>query len=132
MLPIGYSTAKLNGAAMISSVQTALSALQAFDKKIESNANNIANSNTEGFKRTRVTLSNTEPNGVKAHVEKTTNPGPTVYTQTGTGHEMVELSNVDLGKELPEMVMNMHHYKANLKALQESEELLNSILDLKG
>ena len=38
---------------MISAYQTALSGLQAFSTKLQSNGNNIANANTDGFKRIR-------------------------------------------------------------------------------
>lgn len=117
---------------MISTVQSAMSALQAFGKKIESNANNIANSNTEGYKRTQVHLSTMEPNGVQATVEKTTTPGTMVYDQTARGYELIEQSNVDLGRELPEMMLNTHFYQANLKTLQATDELLSSVLDIKG
>jgi len=108
---------------MLSSIQSAMSALQAFGKKIESNANNIANSNTEGYKH---------PNGVKTKVEKTTNPGTMIYDQTPKGFEMIEQSNVDLGRELPEMMLNTHFYEANIKTLQAADELTSSILDIKG
>lgn len=121
-----------DGVKMISSIQSAMSALQAFGKKIESNANNIANSNTEGFKQTRVILSDVEPNGVKATVEKTTNPGTMVYDQTPSGFEPIEQSNVDLGREFPEMMLNTHFYEANLKTLQAADELLSNVLDIKG
>ncbi len=117
---------------MLSSIQSAMSALQAFGKKIESNANNIANSNTEGYKRTRVVLSEMDPNGVKTKVEKTTNPGTMIYDQTPKGFEMIEQSNVDLGRELPEMMLNTHFYEANIKTLQAADELTSSILDIKG
>ncbi len=117
---------------MISSIQSALSALHAFGTKINANANNIANSNTEGYKRTRVTLADMQPQGVKPTVEKTTNSGPQVYDQTPQGFELIELSNVDLGRELPEMMLNTHYYTANLKTLQTTDELLSSVLDIKG
>ncbi len=117
---------------MISAIQSALSGLQAFGTRIQSNANNVANANSEGYKRTQVHLSNTEPNGVNATVEKTTSPGPKIYDQTSNGLELIEQSNVDLGRELPEMMLNARYYEANLKTLQTSEELLANILDIKG
>lgn len=116
---------------MISAFQSALTGLQAFGIKIQSNANNIANSATEGYKRTQVNLSSLESNGVVAEVTKSQNTGPLVYDQTHLGLELVEQSNVDLGREIPDMMLNTNLYKANLKTIQTADELFKSVLDLK-
>jgi flagellar basal-body rod protein FlgC len=117
---------------MISATQSALSALQAYSTKIEANSNNVANRATEGYKRTRVTLSENQQGGVRTNIQKTDTPGPTIYDQTATGLERIELSNVDLGREFPEMMMNTHFFKANLKTLQTADVLFGNILDLKA
>ena len=117
---------------MISAMQSALSALQAFGTRIQSNANNIANSSSEGYKRTRVTLETVDPNGVRAQVNRPEIPGPMVYEQTSNGLELIEQSNVELSSELPEMLLNTNFYKANLKTLQTADELIGSVLDLKA
>lgn len=117
---------------MISSLQSALSALQAYGTRIQSNANNIANSSTEGFKRTRVLLEDMDPNGVRAVVEKSLEPGPMVYEETSKGLDLIELSNVDISNELPSMMLNMAFYKANLRTLQTADELMGTVLDLKA
>ena len=64
---------------MISASSSALSALQAFGTKIQSNANNIANANTDGYKKTRVNLASKALQGVQAEIEKSKMAGPTVY-----------------------------------------------------
>ena len=117
---------------MISASSTALSALQAFGTKLQSNANNIANANTNGYKKTRVTLANTASQGVQAQVEKSSTVGPTVYQEGQSGLEPVELSNVDLGNELPEMDLSSIYYKANLKTIQVGDEMLGSLLQIKA
>jgi len=117
---------------VITATQSALSALQAFGTKLQSNANNIANVSSEGFKKTRVTLTNQEPQGVKASVDKIDTPGTMTPEQTSTGMELVELSNVDLGQELPEASINSRFYQANLKTLQVADEMLGSLLKLKA
>jgi flagellar hook protein FlgE len=117
---------------MISALQSAVSALQAYGTKIDANSNNIANSATPEYKRTRVTLSNVEPTGVRANVSKLETKGTEVYEQTTDGLELTELSNVDLGRELPEMMLNTHFYKANLKTIETTDQLLSSVLDLKA
>ena len=117
---------------MIPPVHSALSALQAYGTKIQANANNIANSGTEGYKRTRVTLATTEANGVKTVLDKPDIEGPMIYEQTGNGLELIEQSNVDLGREFPEMMLNTHFYTANLKTLQTADRMLESVLNIKA
>ncbi len=117
---------------MISAMQSALSALQAYGTKIEANAGNIANGATEGYKRTRVTLASIEAGGVKAAADTPDFPGPKVYTETADGLELIEQSNVELSSELPQMMMNSHYYTANLKSLQAADELLDNVLNLKA
>ncbi len=118
---------------MIQAAQnSALMALNAFSTKVQSNANNIANANTDGFKKTRVTLQSVDPNGVEPSVGKITTPGPVKYEQTSNGSEPVEMSNVDLGEEIPDMMLNSNFYQANLKSLQTSNEMAGSLLNIKG
>jgi flagellar hook protein FlgE len=117
---------------MISAYQSALSALKAYGTRIQSNANNVANADTDGFKKTRVILSEAAPQGVKADVEKINTPGPVAFTETGGEEGMVEMSNVDIGRELPEMALNSRMYEANLKTIQTVDEMTASLLKLKA
>jgi flagellar hook protein FlgE len=117
---------------MISAFQSALSGLHAFGTKVQSNSNNIANASTDGFKRTRVILESTQAHGVKAQVEKINNPSPKVFQEGAEGPYPVELSNVDLGRELPEMYLNSQMYKANLKTLQTVDNMLGHLLETKS
>lgn len=117
---------------MISAYNSAVTALNAFGTKVQSNGNNIANANTNEFKRTRVTNSTTETQGVKPVVEKVNTPGPLAYEETGEGSELVELSNVDLATEITDMNLNSHFYKANLKTIQTVDEMTGDLLNIKS
>lgn len=117
---------------MISGFNSALSALQTYSTKVQSNSNNIANSNTDGFKKTRVTAASVEPEGVKAQVDTVNIAGPSATEQTGEGSELVELSNVDLAEEITDMNLNSNIYKANLKTLQTLDEMTGTLLDTKS
>lgn len=117
---------------MISTFQSALSGLQAFATRLHSNANNIANSSTEQFKRTRVLLGADQFRGVQTQVEKVLTPGAEIHTQTAAGEELVELSNVDLAGELTELNLNKTLYAANLKTIQVTDDMFNSLLKLKA
>lgn len=116
---------------MIPAVNSAVSGLQAFGTKINSNANNIANASSEGYKKTRVTLSNQTSQGVKATVETVDSPGMMRLEETKEGSEIVELSNVDLAEELPESQLNSRFYQANLKTLQTADEMTESLINIK-
>lgn len=117
---------------MISGIYSALSGLLSFGKKVESNADNIANVNTDGFKKTRVLLEEQQNQGVKPKVERVDEPGPVVMEQSSEGWVEVEQSNVDLGSELLDMQRNQRMYEANLKTLKVADELQKSILDIES
>lgn len=117
---------------MIVGMYSSISGLRSFEKQLESITDNVANINTDEFKKTRVTLYEGKPLGVTPHVERTLTPGPMVYEETGNGLEMVEKSNVDLGEELPRLMLTKRYYQANLKLIRTEDEMLGSLLDVKG
>lgn len=118
---------------VISGVNSALAGLGAIQKKIEANAGNVANVNTDGFKKDRVTLSGQAFGiGPMARTEKVEASGPTVYERTPAGGEPVEKSNVDLAGELPSLALNRRFFEANLKTIKVADELLGNLLDIKG
>ena len=117
------------GMKMISAYQSATSALQAFGTRINSNANNIANSQTEGYKRTNVTLAAPSQGGVQATVAKVNTQGP-MAGGAESGTPPIEQSNVDLVSELTDMTLNADYYKANLKTIQTADQMSKSLLDI--
>ncbi len=117
---------------MISAYQSALTGLSAFSTKIQSNGNNIANANTNGFKKTKVNNESVLPQGVKAQVTKDSTPGTSVFQETSKGTELVELSNVDLATELVDMNVNSSMYKANLKTIETVNDMTGTLLNLKS
>ncbi|OGQ86459.1 MAG: flagellar biosynthesis protein FlgC [Deltaproteobacteria bacterium RIFOXYD12_FULL_56_24] len=117
---------------MISGIHSALSGLTAIQKKIEANVNNVANVNTDGYKKIRVTLQEQEPHGIEAVARQIQTPGPMVYEQTATGEALVEKSNVELSEELPSMMLSRRFFQANLKTMQVRDETLGNLLDIKS
>ena len=117
---------------MNSIFSTAASALRAYGVKIQSNANNIANANTDGFKKTRTLLSSQEPAGVQATTQQTTTSGPIVPEELPSDTGYVELSNVDLAEELVDMKISSTTYSANLKTLKTADEMTQSLIDIKS
>ena len=117
---------------MIGGVYSGLSALQAIQKKVDSIANNTANVNTDGFKKTQVNLKEASPQGVKAEIRKVETPGPLVYERGPQGVEQVEKSNVELTEEIPNLMLSKRAFQANVKAIQAADEMLGYLLDVKG
>jgi len=115
----------------ISGIYAAIQGLFGFQKKVEASAHTIANVDTDGFKRTRVTLQDQAPYGVEPRVETIDTPGTVVVEQTPAGNVPVEKSNVDLARELTELQYNQHLYEANLKSLQTQMDLEDTVLDIK-
>ena len=117
---------------MISSIYSSISALFGFQTKVASTANNVANIDTDGYKKTRVTLHEGQTQGVSVNIQQVDEPGPMVYEQTNEGQVLVEKSNVDLTEELPNLMLAKRFYQANLKVLKTEDEMLGSLLDIKS
>lgn len=116
---------------MVSAIHTALSGLTAFAKQIEVAAHNVANVNTDGFKKSRTEFVEMQSAGVLPVVEKDNSAGPTVLKDMGHGPTQVELSNVDLGQETVSQIIAQRGFEANLRTLRTADDLLGSILDIK-
>ena len=117
---------------MISPLSAATTALSAFNKKMSSTANNIANVISDGYKKSRVNLQEGANGGVTAQVQQIDTPGPLKETiQNGEVVE-TESSNVDLAEELTEMIPTKAAYSANLKSIRTQEEMMGSLLDILG
>ena len=116
---------------MISAIHTALSGLTAFAKQVEVSAHNVANVNTDGFKKSRTEFVEVETGGVLPVVHKDDSSGPAVLKDTGYGLAQVELSNVDLGEEVVNQIIAQRGFEANLRTLKTADDILGSIIDTK-
>lgn len=117
---------------MISSVGSTLSALKAFGKKMDVIANNVANVETEEFKKSRATLVEGPESNVKVEITQPEDPGPTVVEVKNGQIEEKELSNVDLSEEIPQTIVAQRGYEANLTTIRTHDEMLKSVLDIFG
>jgi flagellar hook protein FlgE len=118
------------GFAMINATNNSLSALNAYSKKMDVTANNIANALTDGFKKSRVTMEEGSPSGVKAVVDRVETRGFPKESIKDGKTVTVESSNVDLSEELPEMVITQTAYGANLKTQKAQNDMMGSLLDM--
>jgi flagellar basal-body rod protein FlgC len=116
---------------MISAIQTALSGLAAFTKQVEITGHNVANIDTEEFKKSNTELVSVETGGVLPVVRKDESSGPTVLSDGGHGAPIKELLNLDLGEETVNLILGQRGFEANLQTLNTADQMLGTILDIK-
>ena len=117
---------------MISAVNSTVSALQAYKTQMEVTSNNVANVNTEGFKKSKATLKEGDNGDVQVDVNRVNTPGHRYQELEGDQMVEKESSNVDLAEEFPQMMVTQHAYEANMKVLQAQDKMLGTALDIVG
>ncbi len=111
---------------MISGISASISALNAFGTKLSNVAHNVANSNTNGYKKTVSTIAEDSQNLPKVNLMKSNAPGAIIQDEG----LLTETSNVDLAEEFPQMMIAQRGYEANIQALKTQNELLKSIFEI--
>jgi len=117
---------------MISALNSTVSALQAYKAQMEVTSNNVANVNTDGFKKSKATLKEGLNGNVQVDVNRVDTPGSRYRELEGDQIVEKETSNVDLAEEFPQMMVTQHAYEANMKVLQAQDKLLGTTLDILG
>ncbi len=117
---------------MIPALNSTISALRAFVTKLGATADNIANVNTDEFKRNRATLHEDHNGGVRVELSKDNRPGFRYDTYEDGQKVEKETSNVDLAEEIPDLMVTRRAYQANLKTIKTQDEMLGSLLDTIG
>ncbi len=117
---------------MISSASSSLSALKAFGQKMQVTSDNVANWQSDEFKKSQVVFTEGENSNVKVDIQKVETSGP-IIAEIQDG-EMVEkeLSNVELAEEIPQTMVSQRGYEANLKTIQVQDEVMDSLIDIVG
>jgi len=117
---------------MIPSLNSTLSALQAYKNSMGVTANNIANVNTDEFKKSRATMNEGVNGNVEVEIDKVITPGHRYQVLEGSQMVEKETSNVNLEEELPDLMITQLTYEANLKVLQTQDKMLGATLDILG
>ena len=107
----------------------ALSGMQAASLQLKISANNISNSNTDGFQTQRV-VTQSGTYGVDVKVEKIGTSESQNTLDSNVEKSVNQRSNVDVVEELIEMKAAKNLLEANLKALYTENNLLGRILDI--
>lgn len=111
---------------MIHAIGSSLAGLSVHATKVNTAAHNVANVNTEGFKKDRVTIHSNELGVPEAVVSKVDSPGHSVHGPEGRK----ELSNVDLAEEIVGLQIGKQGFLANLKVLKSEQDMVDSVLDI--
>ena len=113
---------------MSDSMGISLSALDVYSRNLDVIADNIANLNTDGFKRQQGTPVEAWPAGVELAIRRDTSPGAPIVGSDG--QPVRESSNVSVADEMVGLITNQQAYDANLKALKTAFEMSGRIVDL--
>jgi len=117
---------------MTDGVYAATSALNAFSKSLAVASNNVANMNTDGYKKTRAILQDDQNGGVKVSTQKIDTPGSLIPDEEASNVQIKETSNVDLAEEMVHIMSAQRGHEANAKSLEVQNELCETILDIVG
>jgi len=90
-------------------------------------AHNVANMNTDRFKKQHASLSEGNHGSVTVNITEGADPGPTYQHANGA---IVEASNVDMNEEILRQISAKHLFSANAVALKTSVETQKGLLDL--
>ncbi len=124
------STATIGGINMDSTLNTAVSSVRAHERKLGVTANNVANVNTNGFKRGRAVLKEGPAGDVRVSVHREDTPSPVDPLAPAAPGVEKSLSNVDLAEEMPDLVSTTVGYKVNLKVIRARDDMIGSLLDI--
>ena len=115
---------------MTFSIQSSLSAIKAFGTKMGVTANNIANVETEEFKKSTATLVEGSKENVEVEIDQPDIPGPVVVEVTNGQLTEKEMSNVDLAEEMANMISASRSYQSNVEVVNSAKQLLSATLRL--
>ncbi len=94
-----------------------VSSIQAHQTMLNTNANNVANVNTDGFVPSDTRMSN-ESTSVSANTRLADDNGSTK-------------SQTDLAKELPDQIIAQDAVAVNVSAIKTRDEMMGTLLDMK-
>ncbi len=114
---------------MDTTLNAAVSSIWAHGRKLDVTANNVANVNTNGFKRDQASLQEGAAGDVRVHVRQDLTPAPRDPLAPDAPGMPQALSNVDLTDEIPSLIPTTIGYKVNLKVIRARDEMIGSLLD---
>ncbi|MGE4319394.1 MAG: flagellar basal body rod C-terminal domain-containing protein [Deferribacterales bacterium] len=105
---------------MIQGLSANLNALKTYEDQLAATANNIANVNTPGYATSIY-------NSVSDYTQAAETRQDTVELSSGQ-----QTSGVDLGREMTNMIVEKRAFQYNVAAVKTQDEMLGTLIDLKG
>lgn len=115
---------------MISSIGNTISALNAYGTGLSVKANNIANADSENFKKSRALYVEGDNGDVIAEISKVGLESELLALSGAEAATEAQPSNVELAEEIPGMMIDQKGFEANLSVIKTKDEMLGSILDI--
>lgn len=115
---------------MLEGYGIALSGMQAAGRWLGVSAHNIANAQTEGFKRITTFPEERGSGGVLVTLDQDRNSGPLFFAQDEDSFILREGSNVELEEEITNTFQAANLFKANVASLRTQDKVLGSLLDI--
>ncbi|BBO15819.1 conserved hypothetical protein [Candidatus Brocadia pituitae] len=109
------------------SFSSSVSGIHAALQVLNVSAHNVANMNTDGFKKQHANLSEGNHGRVTVNITEGADPGPLYQHANGA---IVEASNVDMNEEILRQISAKHLFSANAVTLKTSAETQKGLIDL--
>jgi flagellar hook protein FlgE len=121
-------------AGISASLNTALSAITANSRFFRSTANNVANLETDGFRAEQARFDARAPAGTEFRGlidDGAVLGASSVDGSEDTGSELTR-SNVDVTREITNLVIGSNAYTAAIRVAEAADELLEATIDIKS
>ena len=116
---------------MIGSLFAGISGLNANATAMTVVGHNIANVNTDGFKKNRATFQTGQNGGVRVEIRRDESLGFR-YDVTENGETVEkETSNVDLTEQLVKLIEAQRNFQANAQVIQTADTITQTIINIR-
>jgi len=116
----------------VSPLNSAIAGMYANAAKLAAAAHNIANVNTDGFKKSYAVIESSASGQPDITLSLSGTPGSIVQAGEGLpeGDTTRELSNVDMADELIQMRIAEYGYRSNFSVIRTQDEMIGTVLDI--
>ena len=112
---------------MFPTYDISISGIKAATKLLDVSSNNIANGNTDHFKKDVASVLERDNGGVTVETMKSTDSGPSYLSSNG---DVREGSNVDYAEEMVDQIKAEELLRSNIAVLNTANEMEKHIIDI--
>lgn len=109
-----------------------VSALQAYGRKMGVSAHNVANVNTDEFKKSQAVITEAQNDSVKVSISQAGAQGSLGSETQGGQPVQRELSNTDLAEEFTQQIVTQRGFEANAHTIRTHDDMLGTVIDIMG